>query len=82
MEKITQEFSVVSGRGRVYEGRLLRRIVLQRLRARLGKLMPLDWIARADKALTPEFLRRKNGQLPSALARDIEDYVLGLADLP
>lgn len=71
---------VVSARGRVYDGVMLRRVVLERIRKRLGRLLPPDWIARVDAAMTPEFIRFRNGCVPSAMARDLEDYALGLKD--
>lgn len=71
---------VVSTRGRVYEGTLLRRVVLERIRKRWGRLLPPDWIARVDAAMTPEFVRVRNGCVPSAMARDLEDYALGLTE--
>lgn len=69
---------VVSLRGRVYDGKMLRRVVIERIRKRLGRLLPPDWIARVDAAMTPEFVRVRNGCVPSAMARDLEDYALGI----
>lgn len=73
---------VVSLRGRVYDGKMLRRVVIERIRKRLGRLLPPDWIARVDAAMTPEFVRFRNGCVPSAMARDLEDYALGIKNPP
>lgn len=70
----------VSTRGRVHSVGSVRRVVLGLLRKRWRGLLHPCWISRVDRAMTPEFLRLHNGEVPAALARDLELVAIGVRE--
>lgn len=69
----------VSVRGRAYTSAQVRPIVLARLRRRWGDLLKPGWIDRVDKFLRdPAWLRQHNGEIPAALAHDLDAVALSV----
>lgn len=63
----------VGSRGRAYEAEQVRPVVLALLRRRWRGMLRPGWIARVDTYLKdPAWLLRHNGEVPAALARDLD----------
>lgn len=79
------EPTFVSTRGRVYSAAQVRKIVLERLaqkQRRGGLAYPAGWQDRCTAAMTDAWLRRRNGEIPGALARSLWLVALGVTSEP
>lgn len=79
------EPAFISTRGRVYSPAQVRKIVIERLAAkqrRGGLAYPAGWQGRVQAAMTDAWLRRRNGEIPGALARSLWLVALGVSSEP
>lgn len=74
---LSRPIEFMSTRGRIYDAKTIRPIVLARLRKRWPGMLREGWIARVDAKLTDEaWLRAHNGEIPERLVDALDLIVL------